>query len=108
MIDLKSLGVIWGVIKKRGNVTVEELKNILVEENPQLIEKLEDMLLHLYKLYMIDYDGKNITAITIIDEEIAEVPCFGCSKVKTCKPGSKNNPFRCDKFVKWFIKKFTE
>ena len=108
MTGLDEISIIWSEIRKRGQITKEELKDILSSKKPELVNKLDEILMHLYKLYMIDYDGNTIKIPTLIDPEILRIPCLGCEKLKTCKPGSKNNPFRCEKFVKWFIKKFVE
>ncbi len=108
MEELKRLGILWGEIRKHRCLTVDRLRKILSEKAPELLDGLEDMLMRLHALYMIDYDGKNIKPSTILDPEIAEMPCIGCEKLKTCKPGSRNNPLRCEKFVRWFVKKFAE
>ena len=108
MVDLDEVRVVWSEIRKHGSMTVQQLKEIIQQKKPELIEKLNEVLFHLHKLYMIDYDGETIKVTTIIDPEILQIPCIGCEKLKTCRPGSKTQPFRCDKFVKWFIKHFTE
>ena len=108
MTDLEKISVVWSEIQKHKELTLQQLKEAIKQRKPEILEELEDILIHLHKLYMIDYDGTNIKIPQLIDPDILTIPCLGCDKIKTCKPGSKNNPFRCEKFVKWFIKKFTE
>ncbi len=108
MIDLNSISLVWGEILKLGQATLDELRERVEKKSPDVAKNLEEILLHLHKLYMVDFDGYNVTIPEIIDPEIMEIPCLGCEKLKTCKPGSRNNPFRCEKFVKWFIQKFAE
>ncbi len=108
MISLDDIRIVWSEIKKHNTITVQQLRENLQQKNPEILDKLANILLHLHKLCMIDYDGDKVKVTTIIDQEILQMPCMGCERLKTCRPGSKTQPFKCDKFVKWFMKHFVE
>lgn len=109
MITLGTLGKVWGIILSKGEITLEELENELKNRGEENIAKeLKDILLILYSLYLIDYVEDKIVVASILSDDILDMPCLRCDKVRVCRIGAKNNPFRCEEFVKWFVKHMTE
>ncbi|MEX0568709.1 MAG: hypothetical protein Q6363_006060 [Candidatus Njordarchaeota archaeon] len=108
MIELRDLGIVWRLIKKHEEISINDLKAEIEKIDPSLVQTLDNILLRLHELYLVDYTGESVKVSKIISREIIKMPCLGCEKLKTCRPGSKNNPFRCEKFVRWFIEEFVE
>lgn len=108
MKDLRDLSVIWRLIKKYGEISVNDLRAEVERTDPSLVDALENILVRLHELYLVDYTGESVRISKIISDDVLSIPCLGCDKLRTCRPGSRNNPFRCEKFVRWFVNEFME
>jgi len=106
--DLKKLGVVWGEILRHREISLEALKEAVANRDPASSKVVDDVIKELYALGLIDYEGDKIVVSDIIPDDILEMPCIHCDKLPTCRLGARNDPFKCEKFVEWFINRFSE
>lgn len=106
--EIKKIGNIWRRILERDKISVEELRSIVGKEAPEALKSFDEIIEKLFMLGFIEYDGESVAPSTIIPNELVDMPCIRCIRVSTCKVGAKNDPLKCENFVDWFIRKFSE
>jgi len=106
--ELRSLGIVWGVIVERKKVSLEELRAAVAERDPKILESIDEIVEELYTLGLIDYEDNNIVLSNVVPDNMVEMPCIRCDRLSTCRIGARSDPFKCEKFVEWFIKNFSE
>ena len=108
MAGFNELSIVWSEIQKYGKIRYKKLEEEIGKKNPALASKLKDILSELYEMYLIDYEHDEIVRMDILNPAIFGMPCSRCEKIKICRINARNDPFKCEKFVKWFLTNFTE
>ncbi|MCR8433059.1 MAG: hypothetical protein NDP13_02305 [Crenarchaeota archaeon] len=106
--EIRRIGAIWKEILEKGKISLEELKTVISKEHPEILKYFDEIIEKLFVLGFIKYDGEDIALDNTMPDDLVEMPCIRCTKVSTCKVGAKNDPLKCESFVEWFIKKFSE